>query len=97
LIISFADTATEDIFDGKYSKKAIQRLHPMLWGIAQRKLHMIKAAKKLEDLRIPPANHLEALRGELKGKYSIRINGQYRVIFRWLDQDAEDVQIIDYH
>ena len=55
------------------------------------------STKKLEDLRIPPANHLEALRGDLKGKYSIRINSQYRIIFRWLDSEAEDVQIIDYH
>lgn len=97
MIVSFADSETEDIYDGKRSKKAMKRLHPMLWHVAQRKLHMIKAAKCLEDLRIPPSNHLEALSGNLKSLLSIRINGQYRIIFRWLKQDAYDVKIIDYH
>jgi toxin HigB-1 len=97
LIISFDDDETRDIFDGKFSKKATKRLNPTLWKVAQRKLHMIKAATKLEDLRIPPANHLEALIGDLKRKYSIQINDQYRIIFQWDDQDARDVKIIDYH
>ena len=69
----------------------------MIWSVAQRKLDMIKAAIRLEDLRIPPANRLEALHGDLKGKHSIRINNQWRVVFRWLGKDAADVQIIDYH
>jgi len=56
---------------------------------------MIKAATRLEDLRVPPANRLEALRGDLKGKHSIRINDQYRIIFRWMEQDAANVQIVD--
>ena len=97
MILSFRDEETQDIFDHSKSKKAIKRLHPALWRLAQRKLHMIKAACRLDDLRIPPANRLEALDRDLKGKYSIRINDQYRIVFKWSGQDAEDVQIVDYH
>lgn len=97
MLISFDDDETRDIFDGKFSKKAAKRLDPAFWKVAQRKLHMIKAAIRLEDLRIPPANHLEALMGDLKGMHSIRINEQYRIIFQWDGQDAKDVKIIDYH
>lgn len=97
MIDSFGDRETEDIFDGNYSKKAIKRLHPILWNVAQRKLHMVNAAKNLEDLRIPPSNYLEGLSGDMKGKYSIRINNQYRIVFRWLGENASDVKIIDYH
>ena len=97
MIISFADDETRDIFDERKSKKALKRLNPSLWRSAQRKLHMINAATRLQDLRIPPANHLEALSGNLSGKHSIRINNQWRIIFRWLEKDAEEVEIIDYH
>jgi proteic killer suppression protein len=58
---------------------------------------MIKAATKLDDLRIPPANRLEVLAGDLQGKYSVRINEQYRIIFDWDGQDASNVKIVDYH
>lgn len=64
---------------------------------ALRKLQLINRASDLNDLRVPPGNHLEALGGDLDGFYSIRINQQWRVIFRWVDGDAFDVQIIDYH
>ena len=94
---SFADIETEDIYHGRKSKKAVKRLSPAYWDVAQRKLHMVKAAHRLEDLKIPPANRLEALSGNLKGKHSIRINDQWRIVFRWTGKDAEDVKIIDYH
>lgn len=97
MIVSFADEETEDIFHGKKSKKALKRLNFSLWRIAQRKLHMVKAASRLEDLRIPPANRLEMLSGDCKGMYSIRINDQWRIIFNWLGSDADQVCIIDYH
>ncbi|WP_417494271.1 type II toxin-antitoxin system RelE/ParE family toxin [Maricaulis sp.] len=64
---------------------------------ARRKLMMLHAAHRLEDLLIPPANRLEALKGDRKGQYSIRVNQQWRVCFRWLDGAAWDVEIVDYH
>jgi proteic killer suppression protein len=65
--------------------------------LAKRKLELVKAAARLDDLREPPANRLEKLRGNLEGFYSIRINDQWRVIFRWIDGDAYDVRGVDYH
>ena len=64
---------------------------------ARRKLEMIEAAEGLDELRVPPGNHLEALRGDRKGQYSIRINDQFRICFKWVDDGAEDVEIVDYH
>ena len=97
MIISFANDSTHDVFDGINSKKARKIINPNLIPIAQRKLDMINTALFLNDLKIPPSNHLEALKGNFKGKYSIRINDQYRIVFRWSDQGAEEVEIIDYH
>ena len=97
MIKSFANDATQDIFDGIDSKKARMILNPILISIAKRKLDLINAARDLNDLKIPPSNHLEILKGNLKGKYSIRINLQYRIIFRWTIHGAEEVEIIDYH
>ena len=65
--------------------------------MARRKLRMLANASVLEDLRIPPANRLEALKGQRKGQHSIRINDQWRICFRWLEGDAHDVEIVDYH
>jgi toxin HigB-1 len=64
---------------------------------AKRKLEALHAAARLEDLRVPPSNHLERLKGDLKEFYSIRINDQWRMIFRWVDGDARSVAIVDYH
>ena len=64
---------------------------------AKRKLEAINAASRLEDLKVPPANRLEKLRGNLKDFYSVRINDQWRVIFKWVDGEARDVRIVDYH
>ena len=92
MIKSFNDKETEKNFNGINSKKysAIQR-------IAKRKLDMIHFAFQEQDLVVPPANHFEYLKGDLKGYCSIRINDQFRIIFRFQNSIAEDVQIIDYH
>jgi len=96
MIINFADQNTEDVFNGLDTKQA-RRIPPIVWNIAIRKLDMLNAAHELKDLRIPPANHLEALKGKWTGSHSIRINDQFRIIFKWTDGNASDVQIIDYH
>ncbi|MBN1566293.1 MAG: type II toxin-antitoxin system RelE/ParE family toxin [Acidobacteria bacterium] len=68
-----------------------------LASVARRKLRQIQIADRLDDLRVPPGNRLEDLKGKREGQYSIRINDQYRVCFRWTDYGAEDVEIVDYH
>ncbi|MFH0989608.1 MAG: type II toxin-antitoxin system RelE/ParE family toxin [bacterium] len=96
MIINFADQTTEDIFNGLDTKHA-RRIPSTVWKIAIRKLDLLNAAHELKDLRVPPANRLEALKGKWIGLYSIRINDQLRVVFKWSDGNAKDVQIIDYH
>ena len=97
MIRSFADEGTEDIFNGINSKRARKKLDPLLYPIARRKLDMIDAAYNLSDLKVPPSNHLETLKGTLQGYYSIRINDQYRIVFAWCNHGAENVEIMDYH
>ena len=96
MIISFGDKITENIFDGINSKAARSISHN-IWKTACRKLDMINAAYELSDLQVPPANKLEKLKGKLSGYYSIRVNDQFRIIFRWNNHNAENVQITDYH
>ena len=96
MIISFADKTTEDIYNG-HDSKAARKIPMVIWQTAQRKLDMLNAAAELKDLRIPPANRLEKLKGSLAEFYSVRINDQYRIIFRWIDNNAHDVKITDYH
>lgn len=96
MIRSYGDGATADLAAGKNSARA-RRIPAGLSRNALRKLQLINRAVDLNDLRVPPGNHLEALSGDLDGFYSIRINQQWRVIFRWVDGDAFDVRIIDYH
>ena len=93
MIKSFGDKETEKIWSGSYSKKLPGEMQPA----ARRKLRMINNAQDINDLRIPPGNNLEKLKGELKDFWSIRINSQWRVIFKWIGNDAYEVQIIDYH
>ena len=94
---SFADQATEDVFDGVSSKEA-RAVCPMdLWAVARRKLTQINRVRDLAELAIPPGNRLERLKGDREGQYSIRINDQYRVCFRWKEGYAYDVEITDYH
>lgn len=96
LITSFADQTTEDIFHGAETKAA--RVIPKaIWFIARRKLDALNAAHEMNDLRAPPGNRLEKLKGKLDGRWSIRINDQFRVVFRFESGAAHDVQITDYH
>ena len=93
MIKSFADKETEKVYNQIFSKKIPQSIQ----RIALRKLIMIDNAGCLEDLRVPPANHLELLHGDRAGQYSIRINGQYRVCFNIEGNDFFNVEIVDYH
>lgn len=97
MITSFRDQGTEDVFDGRDTKKARKSCPSDLVRVARRKLDQLNQAVALSDLRVPPSNHLEKLRGDREGQYSIKINDQWRVCFRWTDSGAEDVEIVDYH
>lgn len=96
MIASFADRATEALFHGE-GGKAIRRIPSDIRSVAVRKLDLLNAAHELQDLRVPPGNRLEALKGDLPRKHSIRINDQWRIVFRWKDGDAHEVDIDDYH
>lgn len=92
MVLSYKDKDTETFASGESVRRfrAFER-------VAYRKLKYLMSAAALEDLRIPPGNRLEALAGDRKGQYSIRINEQWRICFRWTDHGAEDVEIVDYH
>ncbi len=92
MIFSFADEETRKVFDGKHSRKYSTFQH-----VADRKLRMLHRARLLDDLREPPGNRLEKLRGDRAGQYSIRVNDQFRVCFEWRNDNAYAVQIVDYH
>lgn len=92
MIKTFKCKETQKIFDGFNSTK-----YANIQKVAKRKLDMLHFAHCENDLRVPPSNHLEQLKGDLKGFYSIRINEQYRIIFKFVDNSAYDVQITDYH
>jgi proteic killer suppression protein len=93
MIRSFADRVTERLFQ----RERVRGLPPALLRVALRKLVQLDAATVLDDLRVPPGNRLEKLRGDRAGQHSIRINDQWRICFRWRDGDAFDVEIVDYH
>ena len=93
MIRSFADRDAEALFHGRFSRRLAQDMQ----RVAQRKLRQIHQATRLTDLAAPPGNRLEALRGNRAGQHSIRINDQWRICFRWSDEGADDVEIIDYH
>jgi len=97
MIRSFADAATEDVFNGKSTAAARRRLPRNLVRGALRKLEQLDSVERLTDLSIPPGNRLEALKGDRKGQHSVRINDQYRICFVWTDSGPVDVQIVDYH
>jgi toxin HigB-1 len=96
-IVSFKDEGTAAIFDGAASKRARQACPEQLWSVARRKLDLINAATQLGDLRFPPGNRLEPLKGDRAGQHSIRINEKYRACFTWTDAGAVDVEVTDYH
>lgn len=93
MIRTFADKEAEKIWKGTPSRRPPGDIQ----AVARRKLRMLNNAVSLDDLRIPPANRLEALKGDRKGQHSIRINDQWRLCFRWKNADACDVEIVDYH
>lgn len=96
MIRSFGDPATRDFASGKKSARA-RRIPPGIHKAAIRKLVQLETTDELDNLRIPPGNQLEFLRGDLAGFCSLRINAQWRIIFRWINGGAEDVRIVDYH
>jgi proteic killer suppression protein len=96
VIRSFADAATEDLFHGR-NTKAARRFPRDLWHSIQRKLERVNAAADLSFLAVPPANRLEPLKGDQKGRFSIRINARYRLTFRFEKGTADDVRVEDYH
>jgi toxin HigB-1 len=93
MIISFGNSDTERIWNGE----RVKRLPLEVQNIGRRKLRMLNNSVDLIDLRIPPSNRLEKLKGKLKDFYSIRINDQWRIIFKWSSGNASEVEIIDYH
>jgi toxin HigB-1 len=93
MIINFKSKETKKIWEGEVSL----RLPRDIQNIARRKLRMLNNARKLNDLRVPPNNRLEALKGDRVGEHSIRINDQWRICFKWIDSNATDVIIEDYH
>ncbi|MFH1241155.1 MAG: type II toxin-antitoxin system RelE/ParE family toxin [Pseudomonadota bacterium] len=93
MIKSFRDKETEKIFSRQLSGKLPQNIQ----SVGRKKLVILDAALELNDLRIPPGNRLEALKGDRKGQHSIRINDQWRICFKWSDGNAYDVEITDYH
>jgi len=97
VIRSFADGATEDLFDGVDSRRARGACPEALWPTARRKLTQLNRVLDLRELSIPPGNRLEALSGDRRWQHSIRINEQYRVCFRWENGYADDVEVTDYH
>jgi toxin HigB-1 len=93
MIISFGTSETEKVWNGEWSKK----LPAEIQEIARRKLRMLNNAQNMNDLKVPPSNKLEKLKGRMKDQFSIRINDQWRVVFKWINGNAEGVTIIDYH
>lgn len=93
MIKSFRDRDTEQIFN----RRRVRRLGTDVQKAALRKLRMLDAATSIDDLRVPPSNRLERLRGDRAGQYGIRVNRRWRICFRWHTGDAHDVEIVDYH
>ena len=93
MIQTFKCEETEKLFNDENSRVFPQNIQ----RVARRKLLQINASENINDLRVPPGNHLEKLKGDRKGQHSIKINDKYRVCFKWKDNDAYDVEIVDYH
>lgn len=97
MIESFKDKASEDIFNGVASKQARKACPQALWQVATRKLDQLDSVIDLEELKVPPGNRLEGLSGNRSGEFSIRINQQYRICFKWGEKGPFDVEVTDYH
>lgn len=96
MIVSFADRATEDLYHGRPTSRA-RRFPNDIVNVALVKLDVLSGAAELQDLMAPPGNRLEVLRGDLMGFHSIRVNNQWRIVFRWENRGAHDVRLMDYH
>lgn len=96
VIRTFADDATEDLFNGVSSRRARAACPENPWAVVRRKLTQLNRVRDLRELAVPPGNRLEALRGERAGQHSIRINEQYRVCFRWESGHADEVEVTDH-
>lgn len=97
MICSFHDVGTEDLFSGNDTRAARKTLPTQLWSIAARKFLLLNGATGLTDLRVPPGNRLELLRGDRQGQHGIRINDQYRICFIWTPSGPAMVEVTDYH
>jgi len=97
MIVNFGDKGTEDVYNGVNSRLARKTLPVELRRIALRKFYFLENAVNLEDLRMPPGNHLEVLHGDRRGQHSIRINDRYRICFVWSEKGPKQVEIVDYH
>ncbi len=97
MIQSFKNKGTEDIFNGKNTKEARKICPRSLWKIATRKLDQLDSVQTLTELKIPPGNMLEMLKGNRKGEHSVRINDQYRICFKWIEAGPNSIEITDYH
>ena len=96
MIRSFADDSTREVWNGVNSKAA-RRIPKALWPVVRRKLDQIDTVTKLDDLRVPPGNRLHALEGDRAGYHAVRVNDQYRIVFRFDGEHANDVRSTDYH
>ncbi len=97
MIVSFKEQASEDIFNGVNSKAARKACSQIVWRVAVRKFDQLDSVTTIEELMVPPGNRLESLSGNRQGKFSIRINDQYRICFMWGDSGPHNVEITDYH
>lgn len=93
----FRDRGTEEVFDGRASRAARKACPQVLWRVARRKLDQLNRVDRLDELAVPPGNQLERLKRDREGQFSIRINDQFRICFRWESGNAYDVEITDYH
>ena len=96
MIVSFGDLATADLYHGRPTSR-MRRFPPDIVRVALRKLDVLNGARQLDDLRSPPGNRLETLKGDQIGFHSIRVNEQWRIVFRWSEGEAHDVLLTDYH
>ena len=97
MIQSFKNKGTEDIFDGLVSRVARKCCPQSIWPVARRKMDQINRVRDISELKLPPGNRLELLKGDRENQYSIRINQQYRICFTWEEGHAYDIEITDYH
>lgn len=97
MIKTFKNKSTEDVFYGRSTKPARKICPAVIWKVASRKLDQLDSVTSLIDLSVPPKNMLESLKHDRLGQYSIRINNQYRICFKWSDSGPDEVEIVDYH